>query len=218
MKIRMEGYGEEVVGAGESVDGAEKVLVMVHGRGDSASSFIRLAEMLEVSGVAFLAPQAVQHTWYPHSFLVPLSQNEPHLSRSLSGLSKLLDNVQGLGFESKDIYFLGFSQGACLTLEFCARNAGSYGGIIAFTGGLLGDVVDTSNYKGDFQATNIFIGSSDHDPHVPERRIDESAVILQNMGAVVTKKIYQGMGHTINQDEINIAREILSGTFKPVIK
>ena len=211
-------HNEPVMKAGDPLDKAKKVLIMSHGRGDSAASFIRFSEELEMTGFSFLAIQAIQNTWYPYSFLAPLSQNEPQLSMSLGGLSELLDNVRGLGFKPQDIYFLGFSQGACLTLEFCARNAQRYGGIIALTGGLLGEEINTSNYEGDFQGTNVFIGASDHDPHVPEYRIDESEVILGNMGATVTKKIYPGMGHVINRDEISIAREILSGTFRPIKK
>ena len=185
---------------------------MLHGRGDSAQAFIQLAQELEVTDFAFLAIQAIQNTWYPHSFLMPLERNEPQLSLSLSGIAELLDDLQGLYFQKKDIYFLGFSQGACLTLEFCARNADRCGGIIAFTGGLLGEQVNMSLYKGNFQGTPIFIGASDHDPHVPEERIDASEVVLNRMGALVTKKIYPNLGHTINDDEINIANSILNHT------
>ena len=202
-------HNEPVATAGQPLDQAKKALIMLHGRGDRAESFIRLAQELNTSDFAFLAPQAIQNTWYPHSFLKPLEQNEPQLSLSLSGVHELIDNLQGLHFGYEDIYFLGFSQGACLSLEYTARNARRYGGIIAFTGGLLGDTVDVSNYEGDFDGTPIFIGSSDHDPHVPEERIDESEVILKQMGASVTKKIYPGLGHTINDDEITHANNIL---------
>ena len=203
-------HNELVAITGQPLDQAKKALVMLHGRGDRASSFIQLAQALTISNFACLAPQAIQNTWYPHSFLMPLSQNEPQLSLSLSGLSELMDNLQGLHFKAEDIFLLGFSQGACLCLEFCARNARRYGGLLAFTGGLLGDTVDVSNYQGNFEGTPVFIGSSDHDPHVPEARIDESEVILRQLGASVTKKIYPGMGHTINQDEIKQANAILN--------
>lgn len=206
-------HNESVAQTGEPLSKAKKVLVMLHGRGDRAQNFLHLAKELEISGFVVLAPQAIQNTWYPYSFLAPLSQNEPQLSLSLSGLSELMDNLEGLNFHNEDIFFLGYSQGACLTLEFCARHAHRYGGIIAFTGGLLGDEIDATSYVGNFQHTPIFIGASDHDPHVPEARIDESEVVLRNLGANVTKKIYAGMGHTINRDEINIANAILNGTF-----
>ena len=205
-------HNKPVAQAGMPLGKGKKVLVMLHGRGDSAQAFIQLADELEVTDFTFLAIQAIQNTWYPHSFLMPLERNEPQLSLSLSGIAELLDDLQGLYFQKKDIYFLGFSQGACLTLEFCARNADRYGGIIAFTGGLLGEQVNTSLYKGNFQGTPIFIGASDHDPHVPEERIDASEVVLNRMGALVTKKIYPNMGHTINGDEINIANSILNHT------
>ena len=202
-------HNEPVTTAGQPLDQAKKALIMLHGRGDRAESFIRLAQELDTSDFAFLAPQAIQNTWYPHSFLKPLEQNEPQLSLSLSGVHELIDNLRGLRFGYEDIYFLGFSQGACLSLEYTARHARRYGGVIAFTGGLLGDTVDVSNYEGDFDGTPIFIGSSDHDPHVPEERIDESEVILKQMGASVTKKIYPNLGHTINDDEITNANNFL---------
>ena len=205
-------HNKPVAQAGKPLGEAKKVLVMLHGRGDSAQAFIQLARELEVTDFTFLAIQAIQNTWYPYSFLMPLERNEPQLSLSLSGIAELLDDLQGLYFQKKDIYFLGFSQGACLTLEFCARNADRYGGIIAFTGGLLGEQVNTSLYQGNFQGTPIFIGASDHDPHVPEERIDASEVVLNRMGALINKKIYPNMGHTINADEISIANSILNGT------
>lgn len=203
-------HNEPVATAGAPLDEAKKALIMLHGRGDRASSFIGLAQELNASGFAFLAPQAIQNTWYPYSFLKPLPENEPQLSLSLSGIDELVDNLTGLGFDAQDIYFLGFSQGACLSLEYAARHAKRYGGVIALTGGLLGDTVDVSNYAGDFADTPIFIGSSDHDPHVPEARIDESEVILKQLGAKVTKKIYPGLGHTINDDEIKQANTLLN--------
>lgn len=205
-------HNQQVQQAGAPLIKAKKVLIMVHGRGDSARAFIQLSSELDVASneFAFLAIQAIQNTWYPYSFLAPVKQNEPALSMSLAGLSELLDDLSGINFKPEQIYFLGFSQGACLTLEFCARNARKYGGIIAFTGGLIGQVVDKALYKGNFEGTPVFIGASDHDPHVPESRINESEIILKDMGAKVTKKIYPGMGHTINHDELTIANLILN--------
>lgn len=203
-------HNKPVAHAGNPLSEAKKVLVMVHGRGGNAEDFIQLSQELAVEDFAFLAPQAIRSTWYPYSFLAPVEQNEPQLSMSLSGLSELMDDLEGLGFSPRHIYFMGFSQGACLTLEFCARHAKRYGGIIAFTGGLIGETVNTSHYRGDFEGTPIFIGSSDYDPHVPEDRIDESEEILTNLGAQVYKRIYPGMGHTIIPDEIEIAERILN--------
>jgi phospholipase/carboxylesterase len=207
---------QQVQQGGAPLTTAKKVLIMVHGRGDNAKAFIGLANELNVAAdeFAFLAIQAVQNTWYPYSFLAPVQQNEPALSTSLAGLSELFHTLEGLNFKPEQLYFLGFSQGACLTLEFCARNARKYGGIIAFTGGLIGQVLNTTLYKGNFEGTPVFIGSSDHDPHVPENRINESEVVLNGLGAKVTKKIYPGMGHTINEDELMTANLILNGKLK----
>lgn len=202
-------HNEPVATAGEPLSSAKKVVVMLHGRGDRADNFIQFSQEFSVEKTAFLAPQAIQNTWYPHSFLAPTERNEPQLSLSLSGVAELMDNLEGLSFAPENIYLLGFSQGACLSLEYGARHARRYGGIIAFTGGLIGEQINNANYHGDFEATPIFIGSSDHDPHVPEARIDESEQVLASMGAEVTKTIYPGIGHTIIQEEIDVAQGIL---------
>ena len=202
-------HNEPVATAGEPLATAHKVVVMLHGRGDRAENFIRFSRELSVEKGAFLAPQAIQNTWYPFSFMEAVERNQPQLSLSLSGIHELLDNLSGLGFATQDIYLLGFSQGACLSLEYGARHAQRYGGIIAFTGGLIGQQIDTANYSGTFEDTPIFIGSSDHDPHVPEARIDESEEVLTDMGASVNKQIYPGIGHTIIKEEIQIAQQML---------
>lgn len=208
-------HNKPVAQAGKPLNEAKKVLVMLHGRGGNAEDFIQLSQQLAVEDFAFLAPQAIRNTWYPYSFLEPIEKNEPQFSLSLSGLSELLDDLEGLRFSSHQIYFMGFSQGACLALDFCARNAKQYGGIIAFTGGLIGEKVNTSHYHGNFEGTPIFIGSSDRDLHVPADRIDESVEVLTNLGAQVHKEIYPGMGHTIIEDEIKIAELILNGQSLP---
>ena len=156
-----------------------------------------------------LAPQATNKTWYPYSFLAPPSQNEPWLSSALGLLKELVDELTAKGVRADNIYFLGFSQGACLTLEFVTRNANNYGGVVAFTGGLIGDRVYRENYKGDFQNTPFFIGTSDPDPHVPVERVYATSNILKEMKADVIEKVYPHMGHTINQDEIDHANKIV---------
>ena len=203
-------HNEPVATAGEPLSSANKVVVMLHGRGDRAENFIQFSQELSVEKAAFLAPQAIQNTWYPFSFMEAVERNEPQLSLSLGGVAELMDNLQGLGFDAHHIYLLGFSQGACLSLEYGARHARRYGGIIAFTGGLIGQQIDAAQYSGNFEETPIFIGSSDHDPHVPEARIDESEQMLTELGASVTKKIYPGIGHTIVQEEIDAAQRILT--------
>lgn len=200
-----------IISAGRQLEEARKVLIMLHGRGDNAKSFISLSENLKFNRSEFsvLALQANGNTWYPYSFLAPIQENEPKLSQSLSGLSGLVEHLKDLRFGMNDIYFLGFSQGACFALEFCARHAMLYGGIIAFTGGLLGEQIDFKRYRGNFLGAPIFMGASDFDPHVPEVRINESEEILSRLGGNVTKKIYCNMGHTINEDELLEASKIL---------
>jgi phospholipase/carboxylesterase len=198
-----------LITAGTALEQAKKALIMVHGRGGSAENILGLAQRLEVKDFALIAPQATNHTWYPYSFLMPPDQNEPYLSSALQLLKSITEQIVSQGIAEKELYFLGFSQGACLTLEFTARNAKQYGGIVAFTGGLIGDKIYPDNYAGNFVGTSIFIGSSDPDPHVPVRRVEESAELLQKMNARVYKKIYAHGGHLVNEDEIAIANKLV---------
>jgi phospholipase/carboxylesterase len=194
---------------GKKPEDASAVLIMVHGRGGSAEDILTIAQYLNTQDFCLLAPEAVNNTWYPYSFLSPVERNEPWLSSALSVLKGIVDELKGKGISEEQIYFLGFSQGACLTLEFVARNAAKYGGVAALTGGLIGEQLNTGNYKGDFKGTPVFIGTSDPDPHVPVSRVNESEQMLKQMNANVTKKIYKGMGHTISQDEINELNELI---------
>ncbi|SJZ58689.1 phospholipase/carboxylesterase [Chitinophaga eiseniae] len=200
-------HKENIITAGNPVATATKALIMVHGRGASAEDILSLAKWFPVGDYALLAPQATNHTWYPQSFLAPPAQNEPWLSSALDLLKKMTDQLQQQGIAREHIYFLGFSQGACLTLEFIARNAARYGGAVAFTGGLIGDRLYPENYQGTFEGTPVFIGSSNPDFHVPVARVTASTMLLQSMGADVTEKIYDNMGHTIIEDEIRLATE-----------
>jgi len=202
-------HKKKIITAGKSLKEASKALIMVHGRGANPEDILSLSDYLNVQDYALIAPQAANNTWYPFSFLVPPQQNEPWLSSALSLLNEIVTDINKENITADNIYFLGFSQGACLTLEFVTRHAKKYGGIIAFTGGLIGDKIYFENYIGDFQNTSFFIGSSDPDPHVPVTRVRETAVILQNMNANVTTKVYKNMGHTINNDEIENANAIL---------
>ena len=194
---------------GTSLDEAQKALIMIHGRGGNATDIVSLADHLQVADYALLAPQAPDNSWYPFSFMAKPSYNEPWLSSSLQIIKDLVEEIKSRSIAAENIYLLGFSQGACLTLEFAARNATKYGGIVAFTGGLIGDKIYSENYKGDFNKTPIFIGSSNPDPHVPAERVIESAAILQNMNANVTRKLYNGMGHTISKEEIDLANQLI---------
>ena len=202
-------HRKNIITSGKELIAGSKVLVMLHGRGGSAEDILSLANHLQVNDFTLMAPQATSNSWYPYSFLAPPSQNEPWLSGALNLVKDLVDDLFEKGISSENIFFIGFSQGACLTLEFVTRNARKYGGVVAFTGGLIGDKIYKENYQGDFKNTPIFIGSSNPDPHVPVERVHESVSILKNMNANVTEKIYDNLGHTINQDEIDNANRIL---------
>jgi phospholipase/carboxylesterase len=195
--------------AGKSLKEANKVLIMVHGRGADARDILGLASHLNVSEFALLAPEATNNTWYPYSFLAKPEQNEPWLSSALNLLKYAIEEALSQGIATENIYFLGFSQGACLTLEFVTRNAQKFGGVVAFTGGLIGDKVNTENYSGDFNGTPIFIGTGNPDPHVPIERVKESVRILEKMNAKVALQVYDGRPHTITQDEIEEVNRVI---------
>ena len=202
-------HTKQFITAGKNLEDASRVLIMVHGRGGSAEDILSLSDYLDVKDFALLAPQATGHSWYPYSFLAVPSQNEPWLSSALDLLNDVVNDVVSKGISKENIYFLGFSQGACLTLEFVTRHAAKYGGVAAFTGGLIGDKIYPENYTGDFSGTPVFIGTSDPDPHVPVERVNESAAILEKMNAFVTKKIYKDMGHTVSKDELSTVNKII---------
>lgn len=195
--------------AGQPLEGAGKVVIMVHGRGANARSILELSAQLNVDEYALLAPEATNNTWYPHSFMADPEQNEPWLSSALDLLKEVVDNVEKQGITADNIYFLGFSQGACLTLEFVARHAQKLGGVVALTGGLIGDKIYTKNYSGDFEGTPFFIGTGDPDLHVPLERVEKSVNILDQMNANVHLEVYKGRPHTISQDEIDHANRLI---------
>jgi phospholipase/carboxylesterase len=198
-----------IVTAGKPLSQADKALILVHGRGGRAGDILFLADELNVADYALLAPQATGNSWYPYSFLMAPAKNEPWLSSSIDILKQLVAEINAAGISSENIYFLGFSQGACLTLEFVTRHATRYGGVAAFTGGLIGDRIYPENYKGGFGGTPIFIGTSDPDPHVPVQRVHATTKILLEMNAVVTEEVYPMMGHTISQTEIDKANDLI---------
>ncbi|WEK37801.1 MAG: dienelactone hydrolase family protein [Candidatus Pseudobacter hemicellulosilyticus] len=198
-----------VVSTGTPIEEAKKVLILIHGRGGSAEDILGLGRVLKVDGFALMAPQATGGAWYPYSFLAPPAQNEPWLSSAIANLERLVSEVEQQGIGVENIYFAGFSQGACLTLEFVTRNARRYGGVAAFTGGLIGDQLYPERYKGDFGGTPVFVGTGDPDPHVPVARVEASKALLEQMGAAVTLNVYKGRMHTISQDEIARANEVV---------
>jgi predicted esterase len=196
--------------AGAPIDEARLVAVMLHGRGAGAQDILNLSEEFSARDVAYLAPQAAGNTWYPYSFLMPIEQNEPSLSSALHVIETLLASLAEKKFTADRVALMGFSQGACLTLEFAARHAQRYALVAAFSGGLIGPPGTARNYSGSFEGTPVFLGCSDIDPHIPVERVHESADVFTRMGAAVTKKIYPHMGHTINESEIEIVDELLN--------
>ncbi|MFI5187419.1 MAG: alpha/beta hydrolase [Chitinophagales bacterium] len=201
-------HRKNIVTTGKKIEETGRALIMIHGRGSSAENILSLATHLNVNDYTLIAPRATNNTWYPYSFLETPSRNEPWLSSALAILGEIVNDLTKV-ISKKNIYFLGFSQGACLVLEFVARNAAKYGGCVAFTGGLIGDKIYTENYEGDFQNTPVFIGTSNPDPHVPVERVYETVLILKSMNASVTEKIYENIGHTIIQDEFDCANELI---------
>lgn len=195
-------HKKNIVTGGAALQNSKKALIMLHGRGADARDILGLSKMLNVEGFSLLAPQATNNTWYPLSFLAPPASNEPWLSSALDLVDETVQQILAAGLKLSDIYFTGFSQGACLTLEYVTRNAARYGGVVAFTGGLIGDKIYSENYKGAFDNTPVFIGTSDPDPHVPVQRVYASSNIMRDMGASVIHKVYENMGHTISNDEI----------------
>jgi phospholipase/carboxylesterase len=195
-------HTKNIVTAGKKLTATDRVLIMVHGRGGSAADILSLADELPVAEFALLAPQATGHSWYPYSFMAPPAQNQPWLGSALDTLQQLVADIRGQGIAENKIWFAGFSQGACLSLEFIARNAARYGGVAAFTGGLIGDKIYPENYKGDFGGMPVFIGTGDPDPHVPVQRVHASAALLRGMNAVVTEKVFPGRPHTILAEEL----------------
>jgi len=195
--------------AGVPLQEAQATMILVHGRGATAASILMLAEELDRDGFAYLAPQAPGQTWYPYSFLAPLEQNQPHLDAALATLENVLAQVAAAGVPAERIIFLGFSQGACLASEFVARHARRYGGLVALSGGLIGPPGTPRVYPGDLAGTPVFLGCRDVDPHIPAWRVEESAAVLEQLGAAVTMRLYPGMGHSVNEDEINFVRQMM---------
>ena len=188
---------------GADIDKASKAMIMIHGRGASAQSILALSkEFKNIDDFVFLAPQASGHTWYPYSFLAPRNQNQPGIDSGLQAIGDIIEKLNQQGISNEHIYLLGFSQGACLASEFVARNPSKYAGLIALSGGLIGESIDSNSYSGDLERTPIFMGCSDIDAHIPEERVHESANVFEKLNAQVTKKLYPGMGHLVNEDEI----------------
>ena len=200
---------QTVYTAGRPVEQARAAMILVHGRGATAQSILELSTVLDHPDVAYLAPQAAHRTWYPYSFLAPLQRNEPGLSSGLQAIADVVSHVESTGIAPEWIVVGGFSQGACLASEYVARHARRYGGLLVFSGGLIGPLGMTHTYPGSLDGTPVFLGCSDRDAHIPLARVEESAAVFTDLGGEVVQEIYPDMGHTIIQDEIDQAREIV---------
>jgi len=201
---------QPVIREGAALDEAIAAMILVHGRGGDARGILPLANHIGTQGVAYLAPSAAGNTWYPYRFVAPREQNEPHLSSALEKVGAVVEEAQAAGIPSNKIMLLGFSQGACLALEYAARNPQRYGGVVALSGGLIGAEDELMGYVGSLKGTPVFLGCSDIDSHIPLDRVHETAEIFQSLGAEVDERIYPGMGHTINDDEVRAVRDMLA--------
>ncbi|HEV7672143.1 MAG TPA: dienelactone hydrolase family protein [Thermoanaerobaculia bacterium] len=194
---------------GEPLASARAAVILLHGRYASAENILTLADRLVVPGVAYLAPQAYESTWYPLTFLSPLESNEPGLSSALGVIDSLVDRIGAAGIPPERTLLLGFSQGACLATESAARKPRNYGAVIGFTGALLGPPGTPRDYPGSLAGVPVFLGAGDADPHVPWWRIEETAEVLGRMGAEVDLRCYPGLPHTVNDEELAAARALL---------
>lgn len=202
--------GQPLRTAGTPLEDASAAMVLVHGRGATAQSILAMADRFDADGVAFLAPQAAGNTWYPNPFTAPVETNEPGRSSGLQAVADAVATAEDAGVPIDHVVVLGFSQGACLASEFVARNPQRYGGLVALSGGLIGQRIDADDYAGDLEATPVFFGCSDVDPHIPAERVHESAAVFDRLGGDVETRLYEGMGHGVNDDEIEYVSALVA--------
>lgn len=198
-----------VLETGLPVEEAQAAMILIHGRGAGPQSMISLLAHINVEGYTFKMPSATNNTWYPNRFIVPREQNEPFLSSALQKVDDVVQDLVDQGLSTEKIMLLGFSQGACLAVEYAARHPQRYGGVVALSGGLIGAEGEMDNYEGDLDNTPIYLGCDEDDFHIPQERVHESADILGKMGARVKKQIFQGLGHSINNVELAIVRKMM---------
>ena len=202
--------GQRLVLAGEPLGSARAAMIMLHGRGATAQDILTLTPELHCPGFTYLAPQAAGNAWYPNSFLAPIASNEPHLSAALALITSLLDQLAQQGIPAERTILLGFSQGACLALEYAARNARRYGGVVGLSGGLIGPDGTPRNYPGSLADTPVFLGCSDIDPYIPKERVEQSAEILRLLSGNITMRLYPHMDHTVNEDELQFVESMMT--------
>lgn len=201
---------QPLVTAGASLDVAEAAVVLVHGRGATAQSIIQMADAFHQQGVAYVAPQAARNTWYPNPFTAPAESNEPGRSSGLQAIDDAVARADDAGVPTERVMVLGFSQGACLASEYVAQNPRRYGGLAVLSGGLIGETVSPDDYEGDLEKTPVFFGCSDVDPHIAAERVRASATIFEQLNGDVTTRLYEGMGHGINEDEVEYVSEMVA--------
>ena len=202
--------GQPLVLAGEPPGSARAAMIMLHGRGATAHDILTLTADLHWPGFIYLAPHAAGNTWYPNSFLAPIASNEPDLSSGLAVITSLLDQLAQVGIPAERTILLGFSQGACLSLEYIARNPRRYGGVVGLSGGLIGPDGTPRDYPASLAGTPVFLGCSDMDPHIPKERVELSAEVLRQLGGNVTTRLYPHMDHTVNQDELHFVQGMMA--------
>lgn len=186
-------------------------MVLAHGRGATARGILDLAREVDVDGVAALAPQAANRQWYPNSFLAPVASNQPGLDSGLQAIGDAVEVARAAGIPHERVLVGGFSQGACLATEWVARDAERFGALVGLSGGLIGETVERRRYAGDLAGTPVFLGCSDRDPHIPAERVHETASVLRDLGGDVDERLYDGMGHGVNQEELDVLADLVAG-------
>jgi phospholipase/carboxylesterase len=200
-------HGQRVLQAGEPLNSARAAMILLHGRGATADDIMTIASELQSPGWTYLAPQAAGNAWYPNPFTAPLESNEPYLSAALDMISNLVERIEA-SVPVQRLVLLGFSQGACLVLEWAARHARRYGAIAGLSGGLIGPDGTPRDYPASFEGTPVFLGCSDVDPYIGKDRVEEAAQVYRRMGGAVDLRLYPGMGHLVNEDELNALRDL----------
>jgi phospholipase/carboxylesterase len=202
--------GALILQGGAPIAEAAGALILVHGRGADAAGMLELATYAEAGHLAWVAPEAVGRTWYPYPFMTPIAQNQPHLDSALALLGAVSAKLEAEGIPAARQFLLGFSQGACLSLEFAARSNARWAGVIGLSGGVIGPAGTPRDYPAGVAGTPVFLGCSDVDSHIPVTRVHETRDLFTRLGAHVDERIYPGMPHTIADAEMVEVRRLLA--------